>query len=49
MIPLVGIVQVQLWAAAAALGAALLGFVAYLLRRAFGLVQPSPSEEETPH
>ena len=49
MIPLLGIVQVQLAAVAAALGAMLLGSVAYLLRRAFGLVKPPPPEEEVPH
>ena len=46
---LVGVVDVQLWALAAALSAAFLGIVAYLLRRALGLVEPPPPEEETHH
>ena len=46
---LVGVVDVQLWALAAALSAASLGLLAYLLRRALGLVEPPPPEEETHH
>lgn len=49
LLPLVGVVQVQLWALAAALAAALLAFLAYLLRRALGLVKPPPPEDETQH
>jgi len=49
LIPLVGVVDVQLWVLAAALGAALVGFVAYLLRRALGLADPPPPEEEIRH
>ena len=46
---LADVVDVQLWALAAALGAASLGLLAYLLRRALGLVEPPPPEEETHH
>ena len=50
LLPLVGVVQVQLWTLAAAVGAAFLATLAYLLRRAFGLVKPvPPPEEDTPH
>ena len=49
MLPLVSAVDVQLWALAAALSAALVGILAYLLRRALGLVKPPPPEEETHH
>jgi len=46
MLPLVSVVAVQLWALAAALSAAILGILAYLLRRALGLVNPPPPEED---
>jgi hypothetical protein len=46
---LVSAVDVQLWALAAALSAAFLGILAYLLRRALGLIEPPPPEEETHH
>jgi hypothetical protein len=46
---LVSVVDVQLWALAAALSAAFLGLLAYLLRRALGLVEPPPPEEDTHH
>lgn len=49
MLPVMSVVAMQLWALAAALGAVVLGLVAYLVRRALGLVEPPPSEEETPH
>ena len=46
---LADVVDVQLWTLAAALSAASLGFLAYLLRRALGLIEPPPPEEETHH
>jgi hypothetical protein len=49
MIPLVGVVQVQLGVAAGALAAALLGLLGYLVRFSLGLVKPPPPEEEKPH
>jgi hypothetical protein len=49
MIHLVSVVDVQLWALGAALGAAGLGILGYLLRRALGLVQPPPPEDDTSH
>jgi len=49
LVPLADVVDVQLWVLAAALGAALVGLLAYLLRRALGLAEAPPPEEETPH
>jgi len=49
MLIVMSVVAVQLWALGAALGAAALGLVAYMVRRALGLVEPPPSQEETPH
>jgi hypothetical protein len=49
MLPLVSIVEVQLGVLAGALAAALLGFLAYLIRYGLGLVKPPPPEEETQH
>jgi hypothetical protein len=49
MLPLVSTVEVQLWVLAAALGAALLASLAYVLMHTLGLVKPLPPEEETHH
>lgn len=45
----IGAGHMQLWALAAAVAAAFLASLAYLLRRALGLVKPPPPEEDTPH
>jgi hypothetical protein len=50
VIPLISIVQVQLLALAAALGAMALASAGYLLRRALGLVKaPPPIDEQSFH
>lgn len=50
LVPLaIGAGHMQLWALAAAVAAAFLASLAYLLRRALGLVKPPPPEEDTPH
>ncbi len=41
--------QMELWALAAAIGAAFLASLAYLLRCHLGLVKPPPPEEDRPH
>ncbi len=41
--------HLQLWALAVAVAAAFVASLAYLLRRALGLVKPPPPEEDTPH
>jgi hypothetical protein len=48
-LPLVGTVQVQIWVLIAALVAGALASLGYLLRRALGLVQAPPPEEESHH
>lgn len=47
--PFASIVSVQLWVLGAALGAALLGIIAYFVRRALGLVVEPPPPEENAH
>jgi hypothetical protein len=49
LLPLVSVVDVQLWVLGAALGAALLGLLAYLLRRSLGLADPPPPEDDDHH
>ncbi|MGD0764847.1 MAG: hypothetical protein ABR978_00890 [Dehalococcoidia bacterium] len=48
-LPLVGTVEVQIWALIAALSLAALASLGYLLRRSLGLVQPPPPEDKPPH
>ena len=48
-LPLVGTVEVQIWALIAALSAAALASLGYLLRRALGLVNQPPPEDEPQH